>query len=215
MLKYYHYRRLSKNAQNAYKAIALAIKSYKHSASFKIVNNLQVVLDAVKNDNPHFFYMNWYNSMTYTKYSGGRIDLELSYNMSKNEALMYFNKAYKIAQSLRGRTEKATILKVHDYLVSKVKYDTFAYDNKKFILNDHRMIGALFKNIAVCEGIARATQFLLRSLGIDCTYEAGKIKEGFHAWNLVRVDNQTKKLDVTWDINNSDYGYISRKYFLF
>ncbi len=214
MLRYYHYRQLSRDAQNAYKAIAIAIKSYKRSATFTTMKNLQVVLDAVKNDNPHFFYVDWYNSMTYTKYSGEKTELDLKYNMSRSEAAMYFKRAYKIAQSLQGSDERSTILKVHDYMVTRVNYDEDAYKNKKFVLNDHRMIGALFENLAVCEGIARATQFLLRNLGIDCTYVRGQVEGGMHGWNLVYIDNKTRKLDVTWDINLSHGGNICHTYFL-
>lgn len=214
MLRYYHYRQLSKEAQNAYKVIALAIKSYKSNVIFKTVENLQVVLNAISNDNPHFFYVDWCNLLIFTTFNAENTNLKLKYNMNKEESEMYLKRAYKIAQSLKGSDEKNTILKVHNYMVQRVSYDEYAYKNNKYVLNDHRLIGALFENLAVCEGIARATQFLLRNLGIDCTYARGQVEGGLHAWNLVYIGNKVRKLDVTWDICLSNNGNICYKYFL-
>lgn len=47
--------------------------------------------------------------------------------------------------------------------------------------------------------------------------EADYIREkGFHAWNIVSVDNTPYQLDVTWDVGASDIskGGLSYDYFL-
>jgi transglutaminase/protease-like cytokinesis protein 3 len=73
------------------------------------------------------------------------------------------------------------------------------------------MIGPLFEGLAVCEGIARAAQFLLKELHVECTYQSGYVKDentsGYHAWNLVNIDGSIKKMDITWDLANSN-GHI-------
>ena len=71
------------------------------------------------------------------------------------------------------------------------------------------------KKMAVCEGIARAYQILLKHLNIECTYMSGFVNtsrvRGYHAWNLVRFNGQIKKVDVTWDLND---GKVSHRYFM-
>ena len=219
MLRYYYYRSLSKRAQEAYKAIAIAIRGYKPCATFESVTNLKVVLDAVKNDNPHFFFVDWYNVLPYVEFLPNTTKLYLRYNLGREESKRYLRRAETIAGTLKADNDYNTVKNVHDYLVQRVKYDKIAVEQHKFRINDHRMIGALFENYAVCEGIARATQFLLRELGVECTYVSGYIDDkstgtkGNHAWNHVIVNNELKKLDVTWDLCLSKKSALNYSYF--
>ena len=82
MLRYFHYRKLSKESQNAYKAIVEAIKGFKENAVISSVVNLQVVINAVKNDNPHFFFVDWYSILYNSSFSISTLSRNHTINVS-------------------------------------------------------------------------------------------------------------------------------------
>ena len=214
MLRYYHYRKLSSVSQEAYKKIVAAIKRFSLCAVIDRVENLQVVVNAVKNDNPHLFYVNWYSYRA--EYQGAKIIIYFQYHMGRGETLAVWRNAKATAPSLRGSTDYQSIKNVHDYIAKNTRYDKAVTDKNGFRMNDHTMIGPLFEGLGVCEGISRAAQFLLRELRVECTYQNGYVNEngarGYHAWNLVRVNGETLKMDVTWDLADRN-GRVSYRYF--
>ena len=58
---------------------------------------------------------------------------------------------------------------------------------------------------AVCEGYARAMQYLLQKCGIECAETVGYIRKESgekgepHAWNILKIDGDYYHLDTTWD----------------
>lgn len=80
---------------------------------------------------------------------------------------------------------------VYTYLIDHIEYEESEHDQN--------IAGALWKKQAVCAGYARAMQYFLERLGIDCIYVEGESKdhaEG-HAWNIVRIGEQYYYVDVT------------------
>lgn len=216
MLRYYHYRKLSSNARNAYTKIALALKRYSFAAVIDTVPNLQKVLDAVKDDNPHFFYVDWESVLYGSKMQAEKTVVYFKYRIQRTVAKQYLEQIRAIAESLKSNSDYATMRKVHDYLAKTVKYNPRIKSGESvYRINDHNVIGPLFEKMAVCEGIARAYQILLKHLNIECTYMSGYVNtsqvRGFHAWDLVRYNGQIKKVDVTWDLNE---GKATHMYFL-
>ncbi len=49
----------------------------------------------------------------------------------------------------------------------------------------------------VCEGYAKAFQYLCSLGGIECHYVTGSIAEGLHGWNIVVIDGQSYFVDLT------------------
>ena len=216
MLRYYHYRKLSPNAQNAYTKIAFALKRYSSAAVIDTVSNLQKVLEAVKNDNPHFFFVDWGSVLYGSRMQAEKTVIFFKYRIQRTVAKQYLEQIKVIAESLKSNSVYATMRKVHDYLAKTVKYNPrVKSDESIYRMNDHNVIGPLFEKMAVCEGIARAYQILLKHLNIECTYMSGYVNtsqaRGYHAWNLVRYNGQIKKVDVTWDLND---GKVSHQYFM-
>lgn len=85
---------------------------------------------------------------------------------------------------------------IHDYLVEHTAYNLFGKQQKS-------AYGVLVNGTGVCTGYAEAAKILLNRAGIEClivtgTGDDGRM-QGFHAWNMVRIDNQWYHLDVTWD----------------
>ncbi len=73
--------------------------------------------------------------------------------------------------------------------------------------NAHNAYGALVDGVAVCEGIARAFQYLCLSAGIQTLYvegTSGQPTEEWtgHAWNVVFLEGEPYHVDVTWDNRN-------------
>ncbi|MBQ9746553.1 MAG: hypothetical protein IJW21_06990, partial [Clostridia bacterium] len=106
-----------------------------------------------------------------------------------------------------------TALRLHDKIVVSVDYDTIALE-KEHEQNGpptdkidylRSICGVFLNGKAVCEGYARAYQYLLQKCGIECAECAGYIlKEngeqgGGHAWNLLKLDGDYYYADPTWD----------------
>lgn len=216
MLRYYHYRKLSPNAQNAYAKIAFALKGYSSATVIDTVQNLQKVLEAVKNDNPHFFYVDWGSVLYGSRMQGEKTVIYFKYRIQRTVAKQYLEQIKVIAEGLKSNSDYSTMRKVHDYLAKTVKYNPRVKSGESiYRINDHNVIGPLFEKMAVCEGIARAYQILLKYLNIECTYMSGYVNtsqaRGYHAWNLVKYNGQIKKVDITWDLGE---GEISHRYFM-
>ena len=86
---------------------------------------------------------------------------------------------------------------IHDRLVKMV-----TYENGKYA---HSAYGALVEGKAVCEGYARAFQYLLYQAGLQCLFVTGSSEnpstgkpEG-HAWNLVKINSNWYHVDTTWN----------------
>lgn len=119
-------------------------------------------------------------------------------------------------------------LAIHDYLVKNVKYDhevTNALNNNIVLnLDSHGAYNVLINGVGVCDGFAWTTKLLLGISGIesDIITGTGKTKDTnkntvipiYHAWNIVKINNEYFQLDVTWDENiYEQLGMFSYKYF--
>ena len=98
-----------------------------------------------------------------------------------------------------------TELKVHDYYVSRLSYDTNCandYSSKGYFNLAHTAYGALCSKKAVCDGFSSGFELILKELGIDSMIIAGYAKGG-HAWNMVRLDGMWYEVDTTWALSGS------------
>ncbi len=98
---------------------------------------------------------------------------------------------------------------LHDYLCRSVIYDLEA-------TRAHDMTGALLDGYAVCDGYAKAFQYLCMAYDIPCLTVPGSATQNGraepHAWNYVQMeDGAWYAVDVTWDDGS---GQIRYHYFL-
>lgn len=98
-----------------------------------------------------------------------------------------------------GKSDYEKMKIVHDYLVDNVEYDTTILQS-----NIYNIYGTLVSKKCVCEGYAKAYQYLMNELGIDNVIVIGTGTNSSnqtenHAWNYVKLDNSWYAIDVTWD----------------
>lgn len=156
------------------------------------------IFQCVLNDHPELFYVEGYS---YTKYTRGErttaIEFSGTYNVdretaeSRREAIEAA--AEEILSGIDVNADQYTRVKyVYDTIIRNTDYELDAPDNQN--------IYSVFVNhLSVCQGYAKATQYLLNRLGVECTLVLGTVDTGEgHAWNLVKVDGSYYYVDTTW-----------------
>ena len=88
---------------------------------------------------------------------------------------------------------------IHDYLIDTIEYEQTVSEN-----NIYNIYGALVLKTCVCEGYAKALQYLLNEAELEniivtgtATNSDGKTEN--HAWNYVNIDEKWYAIDTTWD----------------
>ncbi len=156
------------------------------------------IFQCVLNDHPELFYVEGYS---YTKYTRGEeitsIEFSGTYNVDFDTALAREQEiAEAVEPILAGVPEDAG-----DYDKVKYVYETIVLETDyQLTAPDNQNIYSVFVGHAsVCQGYAKATQYLLNRLGVECTLVLGTVESGEgHAWNLVKEDGSYYYVDTTW-----------------
>ena len=94
-------------------------------------------------------------------------------------------------------------LSVFRNIISLVDYDTLKLETSHklphYMHNLRNIYGVFVEKKAVCAGYAKAFQYLVNRLGIECTFVTGMGKTSLHSWNLIRLNGDYYYIDVTWD----------------
>ena len=160
--------------------------------------DIDMIFQCVLMDHPELFFVDGY---TYTKYTRGEeiVEIEFSgtYNVDKMEALSRKKEIVDAVVPLLVGAENCTsdyerIKYVYDTIIMNTEYDLTAPDNQN--------IYSVFVNhTSVCQGYAKAVQYLLNCMGMECTLVQGRVDTGEgHAWNLVKSDGSYYYVDTTW-----------------
>lgn len=161
-------------------------------------DDIDKIFQCVLSDHPELFYVEGYS---YVKYVKGEelTDIEFSgtYSLDLETAARRREEIEAAVESLlQGIGEEAS-----DYDKVKYVYDTLIRNTDyKLDTPDSQNIYSVFvRHLSVCQGYAKATQYLLNRLGVAATLVLGTVDTGEgHAWNLVRVDGEYYYLDTTW-----------------
>lgn len=156
------------------------------------------IFQYVLNDHPELFYVEGYS---YTKYTRGEkttaIEFSGTYSVDRENAESRYEAieaaADEIFSGLDANADQYTKVKyVYDTIIRNTDYELSAPDNQN--------IYSVFVNhLSVCQGYAKATQYLLNRLGVECTLVLGTVDTGEgHAWNLVKIDGSYYYVDTTW-----------------
>lgn len=183
----------------------------------ELKRQFQSAIEAIIYENPDIFYLDvtkmYINIEKITKITGTRYNVyidngnESSYLSegfySKEDVEKYENQIVQIKNQIiaqiEGQSDYEKIKMVHDYLIDSIEYENDLTQN-----NIYDIYGALVNKRCVCEGYAKAFQYLMSEAGIENTIVIGtgtnsRNETESHAWNYVKLDEQWYAVDVTWD----------------
>lgn len=144
-----------------------------------------------------------YNNFTSLKVqfdTSGEITLDIKRLYSNEDIINISNKIDSIWKDIvtQDMSTEDIIYAFHDYIINNTKYDE-AYENEikrgEATHNSARAIGPLFEGYGICSGYTDVMSIVLDKLGLDNYKVASKT----HVWNVVKINNEWKHIDLTWD----------------
>ena len=177
----------------------------------------QSAIEALIYENPDIFYLDvtkmYINIEKITKITGTKYNVyidngrEYTYltdgfytkeDIEEYETLIEQAKN-AIISSVQGQSDYQKIKYIHNYLIDTIQYQDDLTQN-----NIYDIYGALVEKRCVCEGYAKAFQYLMNEIGIENTIVIGtgtnsRNQTENHAWNYVKLKGQWYAIDVTWD----------------
>lgn len=161
-------------------------------------SDIDKIFQCVLCDHPELFYVEGYS---YKKYIRGEqvrsIEFSGTYQMDPESALARREEILTEAEVvLDGIGKEASdydkVKYVYETLICNTDYDQNVPDNQN-------IYSVFVHHLSVCQGYAKATQYLLNRLGVECTLVQGTVESGEgHAWNLVKIDDNYYYVDTTW-----------------
>ena len=158
-------------------------------------------------------------------YDTGEIQIKIDYIYSKEEInylnteidklikeLIINNKDNKEDDKEKTNEDYDKIKIIHDYIISKTKYDV---DNNKEI-KSYNAYGALKNHLATCNGYTDLMAIFLSKMGYENFKIATTNETTGHVWNVVKINEEWLHLDLTWDdpVSSDGKDYLYHKYFL-
>lgn len=185
--------------------------------SDKLQQEYQSAIECFLYENPEIFYIeptNMYlNIEKITKITGVKYNVYINNGdtptylatgfYSKEEVDIAIQKVEQIKDQIlmkvNGKTDYEKLKIIHDYLIDSIEYNL---DQSNY--NAYNLYGALVNKKCVCEGYAKAFQYLINELNIENVLVIGKGTNSNnetenHAWNYVKLYGEWYAIDVTWD----------------
>ena len=167
-------------------------------------------------DNPNLFFIDRTYSLEGHAIDGAQVydTLILRYTMNATQRTTAVEAFEQAVQNILDdcpatKDDYLVELYLHDALLSRCTYDQTATESAVQYPNAYSAYGALVEGKAVCEGYAKAMQWLLTSSSIPTTVIRGYSKDNqtAHMWNLVAINDEYYYLDPTWNDNDKHPQY--------
>ena len=162
---------------------------------------------AVLLDHPELFYIKGYTfsrhlengTVKYYSFSG-------KYEMSEEECIQ----KRELVDAQIGPLLSEIALCDNDYDKIMLIYE-YIVDNTRYVAgtdNEYNMLSCILDGKAVCQGYAKAFQYICNRAGIKCSLVEGTRKETgeSHAFNIVLADGEYYYADPTWVDSSYTYG---------
>ena len=181
-------------------------------------SNLRNILNALMLDFPYEMYWHDKTSGAYYGYIPGDVILYLEIsiivandysagsfmaNTAKTGATVAAaTNAKAVVAANQGKSDYEKLVAYKEYICNAVSYnDDAANENIYTPYGDPWQLIYVFDNNpntnVVCEGYAKAFQYLCDLGGLDCISVSGQMNGGNHMWNVVTLDGANYLVDVT------------------
>lgn len=194
------YEKLSQDEQIIYSEILSSLLAYEEETVLSTTDTtiIDKAFTCVMLDYPEIFYVDGYKYTEYTRDNKTeKIVFTGKYTYDKEETKrrqdLIDDKVTEILDGMPDSADEYVKVKYfYDVLVTGTEYDIHSVDNQN--------ICSVFMNgKSVCQGYAKALQYLMNRAGMDCCLVVGNVIGGEgHAWNLVSVNDAWYYVDATW-----------------
>lgn len=175
--------------------VKLSDEGLKRGISEELIDK---IYQSVLMDHPEYFFVDGYEYSVFSK--GDKvvgIEIQSRYLYSVEESLKRRKLIEEGAESLLVNAPDTAddyekIKYVYETLIQQTEYDLEASDNQN-------IYSVFVGKASVCQGYAKATQYLLLHLGVECSLVSGTVIGGEkHSWNIVKSNGEYYYLDTTW-----------------
>lgn len=196
----YYFSNLEITQQNLYVEILYALENYIEGMKVSTTDTDQIdkVFQCVLMDHPEIFYTDGYSFVKYTLGEDvKKIVFKGTYIYDREEKESKEQQIEKAALNMLTKldadaTDYEKVKYVYEAVIHNTEYDMEAEDNQN-------ICSVFLNNASVCQGYAKAVQYLLTKLNVPATLVIGTVETGEgHAWNLVKVNNEFYYVDATW-----------------